>query len=265
MKPSINEPAIYHEQTLIYLPYTGAALPPGGFFGTQWLSDGVSVVSHPDPGTTFETQFRRSRFTSAASNNNELGVHLLNTDMRCAWLGNAAKRGGFYFSCRFLVNAIPDTAVRLFVGISGATGIGVSQSATIPGNTIGLWLGSGDAGSLTILTANAAGGAAGGANAGLTPLRNSSGSLATLTLTAGFLYEFVMLCNPNQNLVVTNIIDVAAGTLLRTQNVNTTMPDTTAFMAPQVSLSNALHAAGNDCKFDLYGLYLRPNLRETPA
>jgi len=249
MKPSIYEPLIHLEQPTLYLPTTGTDITGGGL-GPAWVGDGVAVVSHPAPSAGFTTQFPRRRFTSVAGTNEELGAH---SPLLSAWRGNAAKLGGFYFSCRFMVNAIPDTAVRLFVGLSAGAAVCKTAFASAPANTIGLWCDSTDAGSLSILTVDS------------TPTRFSTPLGTAQTLTAGKLYEFVMICNPGgQSTIVTNLIDVGLGTLLSTQNPGSNLPLNTAFMAPQVGLSNAAHNAGGDCSLDVIHCYLRPNLRLTP-
>ena len=248
MKPSIYEPMLMHEQPMLYLPQGGTDVIGCGI-GPEWTRSGAGVVSHPTPTAGFTTQFRRTRITSAASIDNELGVHQPNV---CAWRGNATSRGGFFFKARFLVNAIPNTAVRLFAGLSAQTATGVCISNTVPANTVGLWCDAGDSGSLSVVTCNNAASATKNALA------------AAHTITAGVLYEFLMICNPSQSIIVTQLNNVGTGAVIASQNVAATMPDNATFMAPQVGLSNAANAAGGDTVFDVYAIYLRPNLRLTP-
>jgi hypothetical protein len=254
MKPSVYEPVLYHEAPALYLPNWTDATGKG--IGPAWTRDGAKgTVSHPALAAGFTTEFPRTRITSTANSDNELGVRL---PVAMCYRGSVAPRGGFYFSARFMVNAIPDTAVRMFAGLSAQTGAGVCVSNTIPANTVGLWCGSGDAGNLTVVTADSTGGAVGGGHATATALS------AAQTLTAGKLYEFVMIANPAQNQIATQLIDVGIDTLLATQNVSLTMPANTTFVGPQVALSNAAHAAGGDTSLDVISCYLRPNLRLVP-
>jgi hypothetical protein len=267
MNPNIYEPTLFREQPILYLPASGTIITGRGL-GPDWAGDGVGVVSHPALGAGFTTQFPRTRITSAAGpQNQELGAHLPNASDARAWRGNAASRGGFYFASRFMVNAIPNNSIRLFCGLSVATaGVCKQIFSAIPNNTVGLWCDTGDSASLTIVVVDNAGGRTN------VPMALVNGTPQTLTLTAGVLYEFVMLANPNQNTIVTYISDISAGTLLRTQNVNastppnTGIPLNTAFMAPQVGLSNGTaNTAGGDCSLDLISAYLRPNLKLTPT
>jgi hypothetical protein len=257
MKPSIYEPTLRRESPILYLPASGANVTGRGL-GPDWDRTGAGTVTHPTPTATFLGQFPRTRVTSAASQNNELGVHLPNASDARLWRGNATSRGGFFFSTQFIVNAILNNNVRLFAGVSAQTGTGVCISNTVPANTVGLWCDDADGANLTIVTTDNA------AAKTKTVLKNASGVDTPLTLAAGVLYEFVMICNPNQAVIVTYIVDISADTLLRTQNVGSTMPLNTAMLAPQVGLSNAQNAAGNDHSFDVISIYARPNLRLTP-
>ena len=260
-KPSIYEPVQYREGVILYLPASGTVITGRGL-GPDWAFDGIGTVSHPAPGATFATQFPRTRVTSVAgTQNQELGAHLPNASDARAWRGNAASRGGFYFACRFMVNAIPATTIRFFCGLSAATS-GVCKAAVSgsgPPNTVGLWCDTGDSANLTILNVD---------NAGAfqkMPLQSSQ------TLTAGVVYEFVMICNPAtaggpQGTIVTNLINVSTGALLCTQNPGTNLPASTAFMAPQIGLSNGTaNLAGGDTSLDWMSVYLRPNLLLTPT
>jgi hypothetical protein len=171
-----------------------------------------------------------------------------------AWRGDAQSRGGFYFHARFMVNAMPNSAVRLFVGLSAQTSAGVCVAGfgSMPANTMGLWCDSGEVGVLGFVTSDSVGG------------KTKSALTNSEILTAGRLYEFIMIANPNQGVVVTQLTDVEAG-VINSQNFSSTMPLNTAFMGPQVALSNASNAGGGDTAFDVYSCYLRPNLRLTPS
>jgi hypothetical protein len=248
MKPTIYEPVMRREQPILYLPSVGTTLTGGGI-GPPWAGDGVAVVSHPAPAAGFVTEWQRTRFTSAASADNECGVHLPN---KVVYRGNATSRGGFFFSALFSVFDIPDTTIRFFAGLSA--GAAVCLSNVVPANSVGLWCDTTDAGNLTIVTTDNVGGV-------------TKAALASAhTLTAGVLYEFVLRCNPNTggNTLVTQLNNFGTDTVIASQTVGATMPLNTVFMAPQVGLSNAAHAAGGDVVLDLYNVYLRPNLRLVP-
>lgn len=262
--PGIFEPRLSHEQPILWLPSTGADATGSGL-GPAWAAGADAVVSHPTPTGGITTKFRRTRFTSPAIANKHLGILFANADHACCYRGDIDTaptpdyyRGGFYFRAVFMVNAIPDTAVRFFAGLSAQTGTGVAVSNTVPNNSVGLWCDSGDAGNLTIVTVNNTGG-------------STKTALATpstpRTLTAGILYEFIMIANPAQNVIVTALINAGdttgghMGTSLNFTNTGATMPLNTVMMAPQVGLGNAAHAAGGDCSLDIINVYVRPNMR----
>lgn len=257
MKPGPYEPRLSQEQPFWYLPGTGTDVAGRGF-GPAWSTDAGATPSHPTPSSGFTTQFRRTRFTSTAVANIHLGIFFANADHVAFWRGNATSRGGFFFVARFMVNAIPDTAIRFFAGLSAQTGTGLATSNTVPANSVGLWCDSTDAGSLKIVTCNNAG----------TATKNALTSAETLT--AARLYEFSMICNPNQSEIVTQLVNLGddsggpIGTIISSQNVATTMPSTTVFMAPQVGLGNAAHAAGGDTSLDIVSVYAIPNQRLHP-
>lgn len=243
------QPRLVHEQPIWYQPASGTTIAGRGI-GPDWAGDGVGVVSHPTPANTFLNQFRRTRITSTAAADNELGIHLPNAADLSIWRGDATSRGGFWFSARFIVSALPGTAVRFFAGLSAAN-VGQCQANNFTAAGVGLWCDTGDAGSLTI-------GSAAGAGA------PSKTALSTArTLATGILYEFVMIGIPAGSTIVTQLWDVGAGTKLAAQNVSATLPGTAVFLGPQVGLSNA--AAGVGYSLDIISVYARPNHFLDPA
>lgn len=243
------QPRLVHEQPILYLPSTGADVAGRGL-GPDWAMAAGATVTHVTPSAGFTTQFRRTRFTSVAVTvDQELGVHLPNAADASIWRGNATNRGGFYFSTRFMVNAIPDTDVRFFAGLSNQT-TAVCVSNTVAGHAVGLWCDDTDATDLKLVTRD-------GTTTTKTDLTTDA------DLTAGTLYEFVMIGNPNGGPVVTQLLNVGTGAVLNDQNINVTMPGTTTFLAPQVGLSNASNVVGGDTSLDIISIYARPNIRLT--
>ena len=262
MKPSgYFEPSLRHQQTILYLPSTGTD-GTGAGIGPAWMTPVNVTVSHPTPTASYIGQHRCTRFTSTAIGNLHLGVLFANADHCCMWRGDdvTESRGGFYFVTHFKVHALPggSTDLRFFAGLSAQTGTGVATSDTIPNNTVGLWCDTTDAYSLNLVTK-------GTGAATKTNLTNAT------TLTAGTMYEFSMLANPTQSVIVTQLVDMdddtdgPLGTILNSQNVSATMPVNTAMMAPQVGLSNGpTHILGGDTALDIMKIYALPNLKRHP-
>ena len=243
------QPFLGHEQLYLYLPGTGTD-GTGKGIGPAWLAGTGAVVSHPTPASGFATEFRRTRFTSDAVANRHLGVMMANADHACALRGSAANRGGFDFCTRFIVNAIPNNAIRFFAGLSAQTGTGIGVAAGLPVNSIGLFCDETDSAALCI------GQRAAGA-------QDKSQTLSH-TLTAGTIYEFRMFCYPNQTLVVCNLVNLGTDSLIATINAQAALPVNTVMMAPQVALGNAANAGGGDTALDIISIYLRPNLLLVP-
>lgn len=241
------------DQAIWYQPSTGTDVVGKGI-GPDWTRAGAGVVSHPALGTSYVDNFRRTRITSAASIDNELGVR---QPVLSAFRGNAQSRGGFYFTALFKVNAIPNNAIRLFVGLSASgTAVCTLGTGAIPDNTMGLFCDETDNAVLSFGSRDAT-------------AQNKETLTGSPVLTAGTLYEWIMLCNPNQATVVTQLRNAGTDTVIRSQNFqgggSLRIPLNTVFMAPQVGLSNAANAAGGDTAFDIYSIYLRPNLRLVPG
>ena len=259
MKPAgTHEPRLSHEQVMLYLPATGTD-GTGAGIGPSWTAGSGATVSHPTPSAGFSTEFRCTRFTSPAAADKHLGVYFSNADHCCAYLGSATSRGGFYFRALFKVNAIPNNAIRFFCGLSAQVGTGLCTSNTPPANSVGLWCDDTDSAALSLMTCNNSG------------TKTKTALTTPETLTAGRLYEFIMICNPNQSVVVTQLNNYAdtsggaLGTVLNSQNANTNLPANTVMMAPQLGLGNAANATGGDCSLDIMSIYLRPNLKLIPT
>ncbi len=245
------QPRLVHEQPILYLPSTSADFIGRGL-GPDWIVDGSPLVTHPLPTAGFDTQFRRTRITSVAvTADQNLGLRLTNSNDYCLWRGNAESRGGFHFSARFIVFAIPDTDIRFFCGLTVKTD-GQCITDTVQINTIGLWCDATDAASLSIVSR------AGSGSATKNALTDAH------TLTAGTLYEFVMIANPNDDHVVTQLINLETDAVISSQNIFTTLPASTAMMGPQVGLSNASNVVGGDTALDIVSVYCRPNLSLVP-
>lgn len=245
------QPRLVHEQPILYLPGTGNSVAGRGL-GPDWArAADAATVSHPAPASTFETQFRRTRVASSAGANEELGIHLPNAEDLSIWRGNAAKLGGFYFSSRFRVNAMPAAGVRFFCGLSAAN-VGQCIADNWSAGGVGLWCGTANAGAFQLSSSTA-----GGAPPTSVAYQNNP------VLTVGKLYEFVMVDNPGSgSTVVTALYDLSTGTLLGTTNVGGPLPADNVFMGPQIGMSNAGLGAGYS--LDIVSVYARPNLLLDP-
>lgn len=219
------QPAFFGNNIVMYMPNTGTTL--GINLGTPWVAGGT--VSHPTPATTapaIVNQMKRTRFANVVTTTNQvLGVSSMASGVQQFWRGNATGLGGWFFFTRFIVELWPAATVRLFAGLSAST-TAVVASDTVVNNTIGLWHDTTEAATvLNLVTRDAT-------TTTKTPI--------TLTgaLAAGQAFDFYMFAKPNDTTVYYRLDDINAGTTLADTSISTTLPATTAFLGPQVHMSN---------------------------
>lgn len=202
IKDGTFQRALFRDQQALYLPSFGTDATGRGI-GPAWTRDGATgTVSHPVPATGFANEFLRTRITSTAAIDNELGVRL---PIALVHRGNAASRGGFFFSSRFIVNAIPNNAIRFFAGLSSVAA-GVCQANALTGDAVGLWCDATDAAALSLVQRE-------------NTLTTKTPLTTTTTLTAGTFYRFEIICDPgNQGTMVTRLFNEATDALIWTQH-----------------------------------------------
>ena len=219
------QPALFANHIVRYMPNTAAIV--GLNLGIGWVAGGT--ISHPTPATTapaIVNQMYRTRFANVVTTTNQtLGITAMATGSPSFWLGNAAGLGGFFFYARFIVELWPAATVRLFVGLSDQS-TAVSASDTYAGNLCGLSHITTDAATvLKFVTRN-------GTTATTTNI--------TLTgaLAAGQAFDFYMYAPPNATTLYYRLDDINAGTTLTDTSTTTTLPTNTAFLGPQLTMSN---------------------------
>jgi hypothetical protein len=217
--------ALFGNNIVMYMPNTGTTV--GLNLGTPWVAGGT--VSHPTPSSTspaIVNQMKRTRLANIVTTTNQvLGISSMASGVQQFWRGNAAGLGGFFFFTRFIVELWPAATVRLFAGLSDQT-TAVVASDTLAGNLCGLLHITTDAATvLNFVTRN-----------------GSSSTSAAITLTgalaAGQAFDFYMYAKPNDSTIYYRLDDVNAGTTLVDSSATATLPTATAFMGPQVHMSN---------------------------
>lgn len=219
------QPSLFGRRTVLYMPNNGTTI--GLNLGTAWTAGGT--VSHPAPATTTPAvvnQMYRTRFANVATTTNQtLGITAMATGLPSFWLGNAAGLGGFFFYSRFIVELWAAATVRLFVGLSDQTAA-VTTSDTYAGNLCGLSHITTDAATvLKFVTRN-------GTTATTTNIT------LTTALAAGQAFDFYMYAPPNSTTLYYRLDDINAGTTLTDTSTTATLPTSTAFMGPQITMSN---------------------------
>jgi len=217
--------ALFGPSVALYLPNTGTT--NGLNFGIPWVAGGT--VSHPTPATTSPAvvnQMKRTRLANVVTTTNQvLGETAMASGVQQYWRGNASGLGGFFFFSRFVVDLWPAATVRVFVGLSDQT-TAVVASDTLAGNLCGLLHITTDA--ATVLNFTTRDGT------------TSSNTSITLTgaITAGQAFDFYMYAKPNDSTIYFRLDDINAGTTLIDSSKTTNLPTNTAFLGPQVTMSN---------------------------
>lgn len=225
------QPSLGSNRVLMFVPSTATTgTGSGTSFGPAWTSNGT--VTHPTPATTapaIANQMKRTRYANVVTTTNQqLGPRFNAASEQQFWRGNAAGLGGFFFQARFIVELYPAATVRIFAGLSSTSTGSVCISDTVLANTCGLWHDTTDpssgAGAFNFVTKDA------------TTATKQSITLAN-AIAAGNAYEFTMFCPPNGSTITWRLVDINNG-VTYTNSTSTTLPANTAFMQPQVQMSN---------------------------
>lgn len=207
-----------------YLPNGGTTV--GLNYGIAWTSGGT--VSHPTPASTapaIYNQQKRTRWANVVTTTNQvLGLRTATAEKRY-WCGNAAGLGGWSFHARFAIGLWPAATVRLFVGLNDSN-TGWVVSDTLTGNGCGFWHDTTEAATvLNFVTRN-------GTTATKAPFTLDA------ALAAGQAFDAYIWCAPNGGSIGYALIELNTGTVLVDTTTSTTIPLTTAFMGPELAMSN---------------------------
>lgn len=224
------QPALFGSRVCMFYPQIGTTGTGGGGFGPAWTSNGT--VTHPTPSTTApakSNQMKRTRYANVVTTTNQqLGPRFNAASEQAFWRGNAAGLGGFFFYTRFIVELYPASTVRIFAGLSSTSTGSVCISDTVLANTCGLWHDTTDpstgAGAFNFVTKDA------------TTATKQAITLSN-AIAAGNSYDFTMFCPPNGSTLEWRLVDLV-NNVTYSNTTSTTLPASTAFMQPQVQMSN---------------------------
>ena len=225
------QPALFGNRILSFNPSTGTTGTGSGTgFGPAWTSNGT--VTHPTPATTapaVSNQMKRTRYANVVTTTNQqLGPRFAAASEQQFWRGNAAGLGGFFFATRFIVELWAASTCRIFAGLSATSTGSVCISDTVLNNTCGLWHDTTDPNS--------------GANSFNFVTRDTTTTTKTSialsnAIAAGNSYDFYMFCPPNGSTIYYRLDDLV-NSVTYEGSTSTTLPQNTAFMQPQVQMSN---------------------------
>jgi len=205
--------------------WTPSLTSTGVGFGTVWPA-GTGTFSSPVPSAGTALQLRRSMFTNIVTTTNQiLGITASTAaQIPSFWRGNSAGNGGFFMQTRFTTELVPSATIRLFVGLTSMT-TGAAAADTVTGNVAGL----------SHITTD-----------GITTMAfmtrdNTTTTRTTFTvptIASKNAYDFTMYAKPNDTVIYYRLVDLLTGNVLVDSSTSTTLPLSTAFMGPQVQMSN---------------------------
>lgn len=220
--------ALFGNRILMFMPSTGTTgTGSGTSFGPAWTSNGT--VTHPTPATTapaLSNQMKRTRYANVVTTQNQqLGPRYNAASEQQFWRGNAAGLGGFFFATRFIVELWAANTCRIFAGLANTATGAVVISDTVINDVCGLWHDTTDSGTtFNFVTRN-------------TATTTKQAIALSNAIAAGNSYDFYMFCPPNGSTIYWRLDDLVNGVTYE-GNTGTTLPTATAFMQPQVQMSN---------------------------
>lgn len=241
------QPALFGNNVILWTPYTSTTVTPNGF-GTLWAKGGGSgTVSTLTPATTAPaiiSQMRRTRHANVVTTTNQ-GMGIISTAAGSSqfWRGNSAGLGGFFFFARFNIGLWASNSDRLFVGLTAGTAE-VVTSDTVAVNSCGFWhAGTDGANVLSFVTKDAS------------TVNSTSVPGATLAAMQGF--DAYIYAKPNDSTIYFRIDDINGGTTLIDSSTSTNLPVSTAFLGPQVEMSNGgTDITANTVAIDVNRIYV---------
>jgi hypothetical protein len=220
------QPFLSDRSFVMFKPNTGT-IGTGAGGGPLWTSNGT--VTHPTPSSTapaISNQMKRTRYANVVTTQNQqLGPRMNVASEQQFWRGNAAGTGGFYFHTRFVVDLWPAATVRIFAGLTASATGSVCTSNTVLNDTCGLWHDTADAATtFNFVTRN-------------TTTTTKQAITLSNAIAAGNSYDFWMFCAQNGSTIFWKLYDIRYG-VTYSNSTSTTLPTATAFMQPQVQMSN---------------------------
>ncbi len=206
-------------------------------FGTTFTNTGTAA--NPVPAATSHlTSVRRATFSSGATAGT---VASHRQSVLQVWRGNAANRGGFFFTIRFGTSAL-QSGNRAFVGLADSVAAPTNvdpTTATAPGK-VGL-----------AINANTGNWKFVNNITGTAPTTTNLG--ATMPINTTDVYELILYSPPNGSSIGYRVKNITTDSTV-SGSVSTNIPSNTTFLAPQFWITNNVTAAA--AVLDFSGWYL---------
>lgn len=248
---AVVQPSLFGNRIVTYAPATGTI---GTGVGLAPLWTALGTVLHPTPSSTAparSNQMKRTRFANIATTaQQELGIRNAVASEQQFWRGNAAGLGGFFYAARFIVELYPAATVRIFAGLTAAPATGVVISDTVLANTCGLWHDTTDpstgSGAFSFVSKDAT-------------TASKTAIVLTNAIVAGNSYDFFMFCAPFGTTLYYRLDDIVNNVTYEGSKT-TNLPVNTAFMQPQLAMSNGANGTVTTTAIGISGLYVESDL-----
>jgi hypothetical protein len=215
------QPAIFGNSIVFFSPQGGTTIPAGlGSTSTTAQGGTGNAVSHPALATTNDyTVMTRTEFATGTTATGTAGFR---STLLPFTRGNAAGRGGWFFHCRFGMQAFSGTW-QVLIGLSALAAI-LGGEPSAQANTAGLSHDSTDT-NWQFLTRDAS-----------TPSKTDTGVAPAVNTPL----DFSMFCPPQGTEITMRLANAMTGAILAGDTVkNANLPVNTAFLAVHFQLRSA--------------------------
>lgn len=237
--PQFSQDAIWNNNITLWT----SGIAAGTTFGNTVTGAGTNTLTAPTSTSRYTMMIRSAWANVITTTNQQLGIRTNNTYIR----GDAANKGGFFFSCRFGFKSYK-TGSRLFVGmaVGGASIIAGDPSSLT--NLCGFGWDLADS-AITFIHNDASG----------TATKEVIASQPALASSQG--YDAFVFCYPNDTTIYYRLVDVNTGLLIIESSVNTDLPVNTTLLGGVCLASNGTaNIVAGDVSLETGHLYVQSEI-----
>jgi len=230
--------SIWQNNTVLWTPGVAAGVWQGT---VSSASTGTVALAIPTT-TNIYTSMRRSTFTSVVTTTNQQ-VGMASEPM--FFRGAAAGMGGFFFVCRFGLNAWT-AGDRLFIGLTAGMNSTTMADPTTIANTVGFAINAGDT-AISFIHVDGTTTATKDAIAGQPVLATNNG------------YDAYIYARPNETTIFYRLENSLTGALIVEGSTTTTLPSNVAMLYARTAMSNGANTAVGAAGLGVNRIYVETN------
>lgn len=232
----VSQPALFESMNYFWTPTKSAA---GLWTGTAGAGGGT-YANHPPTSLGYlYTLQKRSAYSNVATTTNQ--VIGQNGSEALFFCGNTAFSGGFFYVCRFGLEAAWTAGDRLFVGLASNNSAIVSANPSASHNVAGFCVESTDS-DITFLTAN---------GSTFTKATFTGPTFAQYNGYAAYIY-----CLPNSSTIYYRLDNLNLQTTLVDTSTTATTPAINTMMYPLCTGSNGANTAAGAISLGVNRIYI---------